>query len=356
MPRIPRKPTKEVKIGNLKIGGNNPIAIQSMTNTRTGDVEATVAQIRRLEAVGCEIIRVAVLDEEDAKALKGIKKRIGIPLVADIHFDYRLALLALESGIDKLRINPGNIGNRERIKAVVDACRERRVPIRIGVNSGSLEKDILAKYGSPTAEALVESAERHVRILEELGFTDIVISLKATDVERTVRAYELASARFPYPLHIGVTEAGSLRAGTIRSAIGLGILLHEGIGDTIRVSLTADPVEEVKAAKAILADLNLYEKPVLVSCPTCGRLQYDMLPIVTAIEDFLETLGNRRLKVAIMGCAVNGPGEASEADIGIAGGRNGALLFKKGKIIRRIEQENIISELKEEIKAMIEES
>ncbi|HEY8395411.1 MAG TPA: flavodoxin-dependent (E)-4-hydroxy-3-methylbut-2-enyl-diphosphate synthase [Bacilli bacterium] len=350
-----RKPTKEVKIGNLKIGGNNPIAIQSMTNTRTSDVKATVTQIHRLEKVGCEIVRVAVLNEEDAQALKEIKNQIDIPLVADIHFDYRLALMALDAGIDKLRINPGNIGSLERIKMVVKGCREKNVPIRIGVNSGSLEKDLLLKYQGPTAEALVESARRHVKILEELDFRDIVISLKASDVERTVAAYELASKEFPYPLHIGVTEAGSLRSGTIRSAIGLGILLHEGIGDTIRVSLSADPVEEVKVAKAILADLNLYEKPVLVSCPTCGRIQYDMLPIVAEIEDYLETLGNRKLKVAIMGCAVNGPGEASEADIGIAGGRNGALLIKKGKVIRRIEQENIVLELKKEIEAMIAE-
>lgn len=350
-----RKPTKEVKIGNLKIGGNNPIAIQSMTNTRTSDVKATVTQIHRLEKVGCEIVRVAVLNEEDAQALKEIKNQIDIPLVADIHFDYRLALMALDAGIDKLRINPGNIGSLERIKMVVKGCREKNVPIRIGVNSGSLEKDLLLKYQGPTAEALVESARRHVKILEELDFRDIVISLKASDVERTVAAYELASKEFPYPLHIGVTEAGSLRSGTIRSAIGLGILLHEGIGDTIRVSLSADPVEEVKVAKAILADLNLYEKPVLVSCPTCGRIQYDMLPIVAEIEDYLETLGNKKLKVAIMGCAVNGPGEASEADIGIAGGRNGALLIKKGKVIRRIEQENIVLELKKEIEAMIAE-
>lgn len=349
-----RKPTKEIKIGKTAIGGNNSIAIQSMTNTRTRDLETTVAQICRLEEVGCEIVRVAVLNREDAEALKEIKKQIKIPLVADIHFDYRLALLALAAGADKLRINPGNIGDRERIKAVVDACREKRVPIRIGVNAGSLEKDILEKHGSPTAEALVESAERHVRILEELDFQEIVISLKASDVERTVRAYELASERFPYPLHIGVTEAGSLRAGTIRSSIGLGILLHKGIGDTIRVSLSADPTEEVKVAKAILADLNLYEKPLLVSCPTCGRIQFDMLPIVEEIEDYLETLGNRKLKVAIMGCAVNGPGEAAEADIGIAGGRNGALLFKKGKIIRRIEEKDITTELKKEIAAMIE--
>ncbi|HHX79449.1 MAG TPA: flavodoxin-dependent (E)-4-hydroxy-3-methylbut-2-enyl-diphosphate synthase [Acholeplasmataceae bacterium] len=352
---LPRQIKKEIKIGKVRIGNNHPIAIQSMTNTQTKNIEATVKQIKSLEAVGCEIVRVAVLNEDDARALPEIKKQINLPLVADIHFDYRLALIALESGVDKLRINPGNIGDIERIKKVVEGCREKRVPIRIGVNSGSLEKDLLEKYQGPTAEALVESAKRHVRILEELNFFDIVISIKASDVKRTVEAYELANSTFPYPLHIGVTEAGSVKSGAIRSAIGLGILLHKGIGDTLRVSLSADPVEEIKVAKAILSDLGLYEKPILISCPTCGRIQFEMLSIVNEIEDYLETLGNRKLKVAIMGCAVNGPGEASEADIGIAGGRNGALLFKKGKIIRRLEQENIITELKKEIEAMISE-
>lgn len=352
---LQRQIKKEIKIGKVIIGHNHPIAIQSMTNTRTKDIEATVKQIKSLEAVGCEIIRVAVLNEDDANALGEIKKQINIPLVADIHFNYKLALIALESGIDKLRINPGNIGDIERIKKVVEGCRAKGVPIRIGVNSGSLEKDLLEKYQGPTAEALVESAKRHVKILEDLNFYDIVISIKASDVKRTVEAYELASSEFPYPLHIGVTEAGSAKSGAIRSAIGLGILLHKGIGDTLRVSLSADPVEEIKVAKAILSDLGLYDKPILISCPTCGRIQFEMLNIVNEIEDYLETLGNRNLKVAIMGCAVNGPGEASEADIGIAGGRNGALLFKKGKIIRRIEQENIISELKKEIEAMINE-
>jgi (E)-4-hydroxy-3-methylbut-2-enyl-diphosphate synthase len=350
-----RKQTKEIRIGNVIIGKDYPIAIQSMTNTKTKDLDATVKQILRLQEVGCEIVRVAVLDEEDAKAIGDIKKQISIPLVADIHFDYRLALIAIESGIDKLRINPGNIGSLDRIKMVVEKCREKQIPIRIGVNSGSLEKDLLKKYQGPTAEALVESAKRHVQILEDLDFRDIIISLKASDVKRTVEAYRLASQNFPYPLHIGVTEAGTARSGAIRSAIGLGILLNEGIGDTLRVSLSADPVEEIKVGKAILSDLGLYEKPILISCPTCGRIQYDMLKIVTEIEDYLETLGNRKLKIAIMGCAVNGPGEASEADIGIAGGRNGALLFKKGKIIRRIEQDQIISELKKEITALINE-
>lgn len=350
-----RKPTKAVRIGSLAIGGNYPIAIQSMTSTRTKDVEATVEQIQRLEKCGCEIVRVAVFDQDDALALKQIKDRISLPLVADIHFDYRLALLALDAGIDKLRINPGNIGAIERVKAVVDKCKEKKVPIRIGVNAGSLDKEFLEQYHGDAATALVGSARKHVDILESLDFYEIIISLKASNVETTVEAYRLASATFPYPLHIGITEAGSAFSGTIRSSIGLGILLNEGIGDTIRVSLSTDPVEEVKVAKEILANFNLYDKPTLISCPTCGRIQYNMLGIVQEIEDFLDTLGKVKLKVAIMGCAVNGPGEASEADIGIAGGKNGALLFKKGKIIRRIEEKNIVSELKHEILSLIKD-
>lgn len=350
---LTRKPTKTVRIGNITIGGNNRIAIQSMTTTKTKDVEATVEQIQKLKKSGCEIVRVAVFDQDDALALKQIKDRINLPLVADIHFDYRLALIALDAGIDKLRINPGNIGDMERIKAVVDKCKEKQVPIRIGVNAGSLDKDFIDQYHGDSAAALVASAKKHVDILESLDFYDIVISLKASNVETTVEAYRLASKTFPYPLHIGITEAGSSFSGTIKSSIGLGILLNEGIGDTIRVSLSADPVEEIKVAKEILANFNLYDKPTLISCPTCGRIQYQMLGIVQEIEEFLETLENVKLKVAIMGCAVNGPGEASEADIGIAGGKNGAILFKKGKIIRRIEEKNIISELKQEIFSMI---
>lgn len=348
-----RKDTRVVQIGNVFIGGNYPIAIQSMTNTKTKDVEATVKQILELENSGCEIVRVAVLNEDDAKAIKEIKQKIHIPIVADIHFDYRLALIAIESGVDKLRINPGNIGDIERVKAVVNACKTKKIPIRIGVNSGSIEKDLQLKFKDDIATALVESAKRHVQILEDLDFFDIVISLKASNVEVAVKAYEQASATFPYPLHIGITEAGTKFSGTIKSAIGLGILLNQGIGDTLRVSLSTDSTEEIKVAKEILATFGLYKKPTLVSCPTCGRIQYNMLEIVDEIERFLEELQNTNIKVAIMGCAVNGPGEAKDADIGIAGGRNGALLFKKGEIIRRIEEKDIVQELKKEILQMI---
>lgn len=346
-----RAKTREIKIGNVLIGSNNKIAIQSMTNTRTKDIENTVKQIHELEKVGCEIIRVAVLDMEDAQAIAEIKKQIDIPLVADIHFDYRLALASIDAGIDKLRINPGNIGSIDRVQAVVNKCKEKKIPIRIGVNAGSLEKDLKDSDNIPAA--LVESAKRHVEILESLNFFDIVISLKASDIDTTVKAYELASKKFPYPLHIGITEAGSKFSGTIKSSIGLGILLNQGIGDTLRVSLSADPVEEVKVAKEILASLGLYKKPTLISCPTCGRIQYNMLEIVDEIELFLEQFSNTDLKIAIMGCAVNGPGEARDADIGIAGGRNGALLFKKGEIIKRLEQTEIVETLKNEIYNLI---
>jgi len=346
-----RKKIREIKIGNLYIGNNHKIAIQSMTNTRTKDVFATVKQIQELEKVGCEIVRVAVLDMEDAKAIKDIKEQINIPIVADIHFDYRLALASIDSGVDKLRINPGNIGSIERVLAVVNKCKEKNIPIRIGVNAGSLEKDLQEE--KDIAVALVESAKRHVKILESLDFYDIVISLKASNVNTTVRAYELASQIFPYPLHIGITEAGTKFTGTIKSSIGLGILLNQGIGDTLRVSLSADPVEEIKVAKEILASFGLYKKPTLIACPTCGRLQYNMFAIVNEIEKFLEQFTNTDIKVAIMGCAVNGPGEAKEADIGIAGGRNGALLIKKGEIIRRLNEDEIVSVLKTEITKMI---
>ena len=348
-----RKKTRVVKVSNLLIGGDNPITIQSMTNTKTKDIDSTVKQIKDLEASGCEIIRVAVLDEEDAYAIKEIKKHINIPLVADIHFDYRLALISIESGVDKLRINPGNIGSIERVKAIVDACKLKQIPIRIGVNAGSLEKDLSETYSNEIPTALVKSAKRHVDILEELEFYDIVISLKASDVNTAVKAYELASEEFPYPLHIGITEAGTKFSGTIKSSIGLGILLNEGIGDTLRISLSTDPVEEIKVAKEILATFGLYKKPTIISCPTCGRIQYNMLDIVDEIEKFLEELNHQEIKVAIMGCAVNGPGEARDADIGIAGGKNGALLFKKGEIVRRIEEKNIATELKSEILDMI---
>ncbi|MFA6375181.1 MAG: flavodoxin-dependent (E)-4-hydroxy-3-methylbut-2-enyl-diphosphate synthase [Bacilli bacterium] len=346
------KKTKEIKVGNIIIGGGNKIIIQSMTNTKTKNILDTVKQINNLEKSGCELVRVAVLDETDAYALKEIKKQINIPLVADIHFDYKLALIAIDMGIDKLRINPGNIGSIDKIKMVVEKCKEKNIPIRIGVNSGSLEKEIKETYGS-SAVALVKSAERHVKILEDLNFKEIIISLKASNVKTTVEAYRLASKTFSYPLHLGVTEAGTITIGTIKSSVALGILLNEGIGDTIRVSLSSDPIDEIRVAKEILASLNLYQKPDLISCPTCGRTQYNMIPIVNEIEKFLDTLGNVSIKVAIMGCAVNGPGEAMDADIGIAGGVNSALLFKKGVIIKKIPQEDIIEELKKEILLMI---
>jgi (E)-4-hydroxy-3-methylbut-2-enyl-diphosphate synthase len=346
--------TKAIKVGNLTIGGSNTVVIQSMTNTKTANVVDTVKQINDLEQAGCQLVRVAVFDREDALALKEIKSKINIPLAADIHFDYRLALLAIEAGVDKLRINPGNIGTLDRIVKVVNACKEKQIPIRIGVNGGSLERDILEKYGHPTPEALVESAKRHVDILESLDFYDIIISIKTSDTFNTIEAYRLASKTFPYPLHIGVTEAGTALGGTVKSSYALGTLLAEGIGSTIRVSLTADPIEEIRVAKDLLSIFNLYTKPKLTSCPTCGRLQYDMFPIVNEIEEYLNTL-NSDIKVAIMGCAVNGPGEAKEADIGIAGGKSQALLFKSGKVVRSIKQEDIVVELKKEIDALIKQ-
>ena len=348
---INRKVTKEVNVGNVLIGGSNPISIQSMCNTKTKDTSSTINQIKELEKQGCNIVRVAVLDIEDALALKEIKNNINIPLVADIHFDYKLALTSIESGIDKLRINPGNIGSIDKIKLVVDKCKEKNIPIRIGVNMGSLDKEIEKEYGR-CAKALVYSAKKHVQILEDLDFYNIVISMKASDVETTIEAYTLASNIFNYPLHIGVTEAGTEFAGSIRSSIGLGTLLYNGIGDTIRVSLSDDPVKEIKVAKEILATFGYYKKPKLTSCPTCGRTQYNMLPILKEIEDFLESI-NSNIKVAVMGCVVNGPGEAKDADIGIAGGIGEVLLFKKGQTIRKIKEENVVSEFKQEILNMI---
>lgn len=343
-----RNNVKAIKIGSLIIGGNNQIIIQSMTNTKTKDVKATVSQIKALEAVGCQLVRVAVLDMEDARALKLIKRQITIPLVADIHFDYRLALEAIESGVDKIRINPGNIGSDERVQQVAEACLAHNVPIRIGINSGSLEKHILEEYGNPSPEAMVASAQYHVSLLEQYHFHNIIISLKSSNVLDTIRANELAAEIFPYPLHIGVTEAGTAFSGTISSSIGLGILLNQGIGSTIRVSLTADPVEEIHVAKEILANLGLYEKPKLISCPTCGRIQYDMIPIVTEIEAFLQTI-HKKITVAIMGCIVNGPGEAKEANIAIAGGKSEALLFIDGVKVKKIPQSEIVEVLKKEI-------
>ncbi len=344
-----REETKSVQVGNLTIGGNNHVVIQSMCNTKTKNVEATIKQINAFEQAGCDLVRVAVFDKEDAYAIKEIKKGIHIPLVADIHFDYRLALIAIESGIDKVRINPGNIGSIEKVKAVVDACKEKHIPIRIGVNGGSLEKEILEKYGEPTPEGIVESAMKHVKILEDLDFHDIVISLKSSNTMLTIKAYELASKTFPYPLHVGVTEAGTALGGTVKSALGIGTLLYEGIGNTIRVSLSDDPVEEIKVAKILLKELGLLKGvPTLVSCPTCGRIQYDLIPIAKEMEDFLKDI-HLDITVAIMGCAVNGPGEARHADIGIAGGVGEGLLIKHGEIVKRVKQEDMVQTLKDEI-------
>lgn len=350
-----RQNTRPIYVGGVQIGGQAKVVIQSMCNTKTKDVEATVKQILALENVGCEIIRVACLDIEDAKAIKEIKKQIHIPIVADIHFDYKIALTAIESGVDKIRINPGNIGDEEKTRAVVEACKSKKIPIRIGVNAGSLEKEFLEKYGKPCSDAMIESAKRHVEILEKLDFYDIAISLKASNLDMCVEAYEKAAKVFKYPLHLGITEAGTTFSGTIKSSIGLGIMLREGIGDTIRVSLSDDPVEEIPVCKEILKNCNLYKNsPKLVSCPTCGRIQYDLIPIAKEMEKFLQTI-EADITVAIMGCAVNGPGEAREADIGIAGGLNEGLLFKKGEIIRKIPQEKIVETLKSEILEMIKQ-
>ena len=345
--------TRSITVGNVKIGGQNKVIIQSMTNTKTKNIKDTVEQILALEKAGCEIIRVACLDIEDAKAIKEIKKQIHIPIVADIHFDYKIALEAIKSGVDKIRINPGNIGEEENVKAVVEACRQNNIPIRIGVNAGSLEKDLLEKYGSPTAEAMVESAKRHVEILEKLDFYDIAISLKASNLDLCVEAYEKASQTFNYPLHLGITEAGTEFGGTIKSSIGLGVLLRQGIGDTVRVSLSDDPVKEIRVAKEILKNCNLYNGvPNLVACPTCGRTQIDLIPIAKEMEIFLQDI-HADINVAVMGCAVNGPGEAREADIGIAGGIKEGLLFKKGQIIKKVKEEELLECLKEEILKMI---
>ncbi len=349
-----RVQTRPIFVGNVQIGGQNKVVIQSMCNTKTKDVEGTIKQILELEKTGCEIVRVACLDIEDAKAIREIKPQIHIPIVADIHFDYRIALEAIESGIDKIRINPGNIGDEEKTKTVVKACQKKHIPIRIGVNAGSLEKDLLEKYGKPCAEAMVESAKKHIEILEKLDFQDIALSLKASDLEMCVEAYEKAAEVFEYPLHLGITEAGTAFSGTIKSSLGLGLLLREGIGDTIRVSLSDNPVEEIYVCKEILKNCNLFSKsPKLVSCPTCGRTQYDLIPIAKEMEKFLMNL-EADITVAIMGCAVNGPGEARQADIGIAGGNGEGLLFKKGEIIRKIPEKDMVEELKKEILKMIE--
>ena len=344
-----RKTTKKIRVGNIFIGGDSPITVQSMTNTDTRDVKSTIDQIKRLEEAGCDIVRAAVIDNEAAEAMGIIKKAIRIPLVADIHFDYRLALTCMRNGVDKIRINPGNIGDVDRVRQVVEMAKQRDIPIRIGVNSGSVEKHILEKYGGVTPEGMVESALGHAQILENLNFDQIVFSIKASNVLTTIAAFRIVSQKSRYPLHIGVTEAGTIYKGTIRSAVGLGCLLAEGIGDTVRVSLTGDPAEEVKAANEILKSLGLKEQGIeFVSCPTCGRCQVDLIKMANQIEEKLQNIG-KNIKVAVMGCAVNGPGEAKEADIGIAGGRGEVLLFKKGEIIRKIPQERAVEELLAEI-------
>ena len=346
-----RNETRSVQVGKLTIGGQNRVIMQSMCNTRTKHVKETVAQILALEQVGCELVRLAVIDMEDAEAIKEIKKQVHIPLVADIHYDYRLALACVASGIDKIRINPGNIGERKNVEAVVEACKEKHIPIRIGINSGSLEKDIHEAYGKPTAEGMIESAYRHVHILEDLDFHDIVLSFKSSDPLLCIEAYRLAAKTFPYPLHLGVTEAGTYIGSAIKSSMALGTLLNEGIGDTIRISVNGDPVDELTIVKQHLKCCKLRNNtPNLIACPTCGRTAWDMQPVVKEIEQFLQTI-DCDINVAIMGCAVNGPGEAKHADIAIAGGNKEGLLIKKGKIIEKLPQDMMVSRLKAEILA-----
>ena len=347
-----REHTKVISIGDKKIGGGNPVLIQSMCNTKTEDVKATVSQILALEAAGCDIIRVAVPTMEAAAALRSIKKQIHIPLVADIHFDYRLAIAAIESGADKIRINPGNIGARERVEAVVEKAKEYGIPIRVGVNSGSLEKELVKKYGGVTAEALVESALKQVKLIEEMGYDNLVISIKSSDVLMCVKAHELIAKESRYPLHVGITESGTLLSGNIKSSVGLGIILYEGIGDTIRVSLTGDPVEEIKSAKLILKTLGLRKGGVeVVSCPTCGRTKIDLIGLANQVEDMVKDI-DLDIKVAVMGCVVNGPGEAREADIGIAGGIGEGLLIKKGEIIKKLPENELLPALRDELLKM----
>ncbi|WWR17473.1 flavodoxin-dependent (E)-4-hydroxy-3-methylbut-2-enyl-diphosphate synthase [Lachnospiraceae bacterium JLR.KK008] len=344
-----REHTKVIHIGDRVIGGGNPVLIQSMTNTKTEDVTATVRQIHRLQEAGCEIVRCTVPTPEAARALGEIRKQIRIPLVADIHFDYRMALAAIENGADKIRINPGNIGGRDKVQAVVSAARERNIPIRVGVNSGSLEKELIGKYGGVTAQGLVESALDKVHLIEEMGYDNLVISIKSSDVLMCVKAHEILAEQTDYPLHVGITEAGTVTSGNIKSSVGLGIILHEGIGDTIRVSLTGDPVQEIKSARLILRTLGLREGGIeVVSCPTCGRTQIDLIRLANEVEDMVQDIP-LHLKVAVMGCAVNGPGEAKEADIGIAGGIGEGLLIKKGEIIRKVPEERLLETLREEL-------
>ena len=348
-----RRVSKEVKIGNVWIGGSHPIAIQSMTNTKTEDVESTVAQILALEAAGCEIIRCAAPTMEAAKAFAEIKKQIHIPLVADIHFDYRLAIAAMENGADKVRINPGNIGSTEKIKAVVDVARERNIPLRVGVNSGSLEKHLIEKYGGVTAEGLVESALHQAALIEDMGYDNLVISIKSSDVLMCVKAHELIADKTVHPLHVGITESGTVTSGNIKSSIGLSLILGQGIGDTIRVSLTADPVEEIASAKQILKTLGLRKGGIeVVSCPTCGRTRIDLIGLAKQVEELVKNYP-LDIKVAVMGCVVNGPGEAREADLGVAGGIGEGLIIKKGEVLRKVKEEELLSELKSELDKML---
>jgi (E)-4-hydroxy-3-methylbut-2-enyl-diphosphate synthase len=348
-----RQDTVAVKVGDLTIGGSNEVIIQSMCTTKTADVEATVAEILRLEEAGCQVVRVTVNNKEAAEAIKEIKKLIHIPLVADIHFDYRLALMAIENGVDKVRINPGNIGRRERVEAVVQACKDKGIPIRIGVNAGSLENHLLEKYGYPTPEAMVESALFHIGILEELDFHDIIVSLKASDVPMAIAAYSMAAEKIKYPLHLGITEAGTLHTGTIKSSAGIGALLALGIGNTVRISLSADPVEEVKVARELLKTFGLITNAAtLVSCPTCGRLDIDLFSIANEVEDYIAKI-KVPIKVSVLGCAVNGPGEAREADIGIAGARGEGMLFRYGEMIRKVPEAELLNELKKEIDEIV---
>ncbi|RLB93368.1 MAG: 4-hydroxy-3-methylbut-2-en-1-yl diphosphate synthase [Deltaproteobacteria bacterium] len=347
--RAMRKQTRQISIGGVKVGGNAPITVQSMTNTFTQDVAATVAQIHRLETAGCDLVRVAVPDEAAAAAISRIKKQISIPLIADIHFDYRLALTSIRAGADALRINPGNIGGKQNVRAVARAARARGIPIRIGVNAGSLKKRLLKKYGQATPEAMVESAMQHIELLRSFDFHEIKVSIKASDVPRTVEAYRLLSSKTDLPLHVGVTEAGSLLSGTVKSALGIGILLLDGIGDTIRVSLTRDPVDEVRVGFEILKALRIRQRgPEIISCPTCGRCEIDLVKLVEQVESALVT-STTPVRLAIMGCVVNGPGEAREADIGIAGGRGHGVLFKKGKVVRKVPEERLVEVLLKEV-------
>ena len=345
-----RENTKKIKIGNVEVGGGNPIAIQSMTNTETSDIETTVDQILRLEEAGCDIVRCTANSEAAARAFEKLKERTHVPLVADIHFNHKMAILAMEAGADKIRINPGNIGSAENLRAVVDVAKQKNVPIRVGVNSGSLEKQFIEKYGGVTAEGIVESALDKVRMIEEQDYDNIVISIKSSDVLMSVKTHELISERTKYPLHVGITESGTLWSGNIKSSVGLGIILGQGIGDTIRVSLTGDPVEEVRTAKLILSTLGLRESGItLVSCPTCGRTHIDLIGLANQTEKLISNYKNLNIKVAVMGCAVNGPGEAREADLGIAGGEGEGLVFKRGEILRKVPQDQLLNELKKEL-------